>query len=95
MIKAVIFDLGNVLVDFDYSIAAKRIKHFSSINIKDIPKLLISSKITKVFEEGKISPGDFFLHIKSLLKLDISYEAFVPIWNEVFFLTVKIELFSA
>ena len=89
MIKAVVFDLGNVLVDFDYSMAAKRIKHFSSINIKDIPKLIISSEITKNFEEGKISPGDFFLYIKSLLRLNISYEAFVPIWNEVFFLSAK------
>lgn len=89
MIKAIVFDLGNVLVDFDYSIAAKRIAHFCNLSIKDIPKILLNSQITRVFEEGKIQPEDFFLRVKDLLGLDISYEAFVPIWNEVFFLSAK------
>lgn len=89
MIKAVIFDLGNVLVDFDYSIAAKRIAHFCPLGPKDISKMLLSSNITSIFEEGKIMPEEFFSQIKCMLSLDISYGAFVPIWNEVFFLSAK------
>ncbi|MFA5437044.1 MAG: HAD family phosphatase [Candidatus Omnitrophota bacterium] len=89
MIKVILFDLGNVLVDFDYNIAAKRIAHFSGANLRDIPKLLLGSSITGLFEEGRIPPEEFFLRVKELLKLRISYERFVPIWNEVFFLSGK------
>ncbi len=89
MIKVILFDLGNVLIDFDYNIAAKRIAHFSGESPKNIPKLLLGSSITGLFEEGKIPPEEFFLRVKELLKLNISYERFVPIWNEVFFLSGK------
>ncbi|MBN2831097.1 MAG: hypothetical protein JXL82_02305, partial [Candidatus Omnitrophica bacterium] len=88
-IKAIVFDLGNVLVDFDYSIAAKRMAHFSGIDFKNIPRILLSSDITGLFEEGKILPEDFFLKIKDMLNLNISYERFISIWNEVFFLSAK------
>jgi putative hydrolase of the HAD superfamily len=88
-IKVILFDLGNVLVDFDYSIAARRMAHFSGVDYKDIPRLLLSSNVTSIFEEGKISPKDFFLRIKDMLNLNISYERFMPIWNEVFFLSAK------
>ncbi len=89
MIKAILFDLGNVLVDFDYSIAARRIAHFCGVSHKEIPSILLDSNITSLFEEGKILPEDFFLRLKDLLGLRVSYKVFVPIWNEVFFLSAK------
>jgi putative hydrolase of the HAD superfamily len=88
-IKAILFDLGNVLVDFDYSIAVRRVAHFSSVKHGDIAKLLSRSSLTAAFEEGKISPEDFFAQLKAMLGLNISYARFVPIWNEVFFLSAK------
>ena len=88
-IKAILFDLGNVLVDFDYNIAAKRIAHFCDKNPKDLIKLLLSSNIANLFEEGKITPEEFFAQVKDMLNLKISYSRFVPIWNEVFFLSAK------
>jgi len=88
-IKVILFDLGNVLVDFDYGIAARRMVHFIGVGHKDIPALILKSEITGIFEEGKISPREFFLKIKDSFNLNISYERFVPIWNEVFFLSAK------
>jgi len=88
-IKVILFDLGNVLIDFDYSIAVKRIAHFSKVPLEEIPGLLLSSNLTRVFEEGKITPEEFFLQLKEMLGLGISYERFVGIWNEVFFLSAK------
>jgi putative hydrolase of the HAD superfamily len=86
-IKVIVFDLGNVLVDVDYTNALERISGFSRKKPREIVSTLVGSDITGRFEEGNISPEDFFLEIKSLLGLEISYEAFVPIWNEVFFLS--------
>ena len=89
MIEAVVFDLGNVLVDFDHTIAAKRISRFCDKSPQEIFDLFFDSCVTRLFEEGKISSGDFFLKVKEALNLRLSYEAFVPIWNEIFFLTDK------
>lgn len=86
-IKAVIFDLGNVVINFDHSIAARRISCFTDKNPQEIYNLFFNSPVTQAFEEGKIAPLDFFLAVKEMLALEISYEAFLPIWNEIFFLT--------
>lgn len=86
-IKAVIFDLGNVLINFDHTIAAKRIAKFCDRSPKEIFALFFDSELTGLFEEGKVSPQDFFLKVKETLNLKLDYEGFLPIWNEIFFLT--------
>jgi putative hydrolase of the HAD superfamily len=89
LIKAVVFDLGNVLIDFDHTIAAKRISKFCDKTPEQIFDLFFDSEITAQFEEGKISPHDFYLKVKDMLNMRLSYDSFVPIWNEIFFLSAK------
>lgn len=88
-ITTLIFDLGNCLVDFDHKIAANRIKEFTDKSVQEIFNLFFDSGITGVFEEGKITPLDFFLEVKALLNAKITYEEFLPIWNEIFILSQK------
>jgi len=88
-VKAIIFDLGNVLIDFDHTIAAKKISQFTDKSPEEIFNLFFDSELTGLFEEGKISPQDFFLKIKEMLNLKLDYAAFVPIYNEIFFLSEK------
>jgi len=88
-IKAVIFDLGNVLVDFDHRVAAKRIAAFTDKNPQEIFDLFFDSQLTELFEEGRMPPEDFFLKVKEILNARLKYEEFLPIWNEIFFLNDK------
>jgi putative hydrolase of the HAD superfamily len=88
-LKAVVFDLGNVLLDFDHTIAAKRISPFCAKGPEEIFDLFFDSPITGLFEEGKIKPADFFRQVKEMLGLRIAYEEFLPIWNEIFFFSDK------
>ena len=88
-IKVIIFDLGNVLVDFNHMHAAERISRFCVKNPKEIFELFFDSKVTKDFEEGKVSPQEFFLKVKEMLDLNLPYESFVHIWNDIFFLSGK------
>jgi len=88
-IKVILFDLGNVLIDLDYDIAAKRLAYFCEKSPKEILALLSRSDKASLFEGGKISPNDFFSHLKDTLGLKISYARFIPIWNEIFFLSAK------
>ena len=80
----ILFDLGNVLMDFDHHIAVRKIKPFCGLDEKDIYNLFFDSTITDRFEKGLISSFDFFQEAKRLLNAKISYEEFVPIWNEIF-----------
>jgi glucose-1-phosphatase len=89
MIKGIIFDLGNVLLDFDHRIAASRIQKCSDKSEKEIYELFFDSGITELFEEGKITPLDFFHMVKESLGLRMEFDEFVPVWNEIFFFTEK------
>ena len=86
-IRGIIFDLGNVLINFDHFFAARKVAALTSLTPQDIYGLFFNSKITKKFEEGKILPKKFFIEVKKKLKLKINYQEFLPIWNEIFFLT--------
>jgi putative hydrolase of the HAD superfamily len=88
-IKAVIFDLGNVLIDFNHGIAAKRISEFSDKSVGEIYNLFFDSGLTALFESGRITPAEFFLRIRELLHLKLDYEKFLPVWNEIFFLSER------
>lgn len=88
-IKAVIFDLGNVLVDFDHMIAARRISAFTDKTPEQIYKLFFDSASTGLFEEGKITPAEFFSEVKAMLNLKLDFDKFLPIWNEIFFLSPR------
>ncbi|MDD5255423.1 MAG: HAD family phosphatase [Candidatus Omnitrophica bacterium] len=88
-IKAVIFDLGRVLIDFDHRIAARRIARFCSLSEEEIYALFFDSPVTGLFEEGKISPRDFFLEVKKILSAGMDYGEFVAAWNSIFFISEK------
>lgn len=88
-IKVVIFDLGNVLIDFDHLIAARKISKFTDKAAQEIFDLFFDSELTSFFEEGRILPVEFFLKVKEKLNLKLDYEEFVPIWDEIFFFSEK------
>ncbi|MDO8489131.1 MAG: hypothetical protein Q7S42_03360, partial [Candidatus Omnitrophota bacterium] len=88
-IKVILFDLGRVLVDFDHKRAAERISYFCAKSPEEIYRLFFESEATIAFEAGKISPENFYLRVKEMLDLKLSYESFVPIWNDIFYLSPK------
>jgi HAD superfamily hydrolase (TIGR01509 family) len=88
-VNTIIFDLGRVLIDFDHRIAAKKIARFADKDEDGIISLFFDSDITMSFEEGRLSPHQFFLKVKEVLNLKLDYEDFVPIWQEIFFFSEK------
>jgi len=85
---AIFCDLGNVLINFDHRIAVKKILRLTPKDEQDIYQLFFDSGITKDYEEGKISSIEFFKKVKDSLELDINYNKFLPIWNDIFFETL-------
>lgn len=81
----VLCDLGNVLISFDHRIAVKKILRLTQKNEQDIYQLFFDSGLTKDYEEGKVSSMEFFKRVRDSLGLNMDYNEFLPIWNDIFF----------
>jgi len=88
-IKDLLFDLGNVLIDFNHYLGVNKIAAYSRLENKEIYDLFFDSHITERFEEGKLSSKKFHLEVNKLLNINLEYENFVNIWNDIFFLTKR------
>ncbi len=86
-IHAIIFDLGKVLIDFDHLIAARKIALLTGTAPRDIYKLFFDSSLIQSFEKGTISPEAFFVGVQQRIDLDIPFEQFAAIWNNIFYIT--------
>jgi len=87
--KVILFDLGKVLIDFDHQRSAQRISAFCTKTPRQIYNLFFESSVTIDFEAGKITAEKFYQAVKDILDLKLSYESFIPIWNDIFFLSPK------
>lgn len=56
----VVFDLGKVLVDFDYSLASRRILRRSRLTDAEMQRLLCTSPLLRQYETGVINTAQFY-----------------------------------
>jgi glucose-1-phosphatase len=83
--QLIIFDLGNVLVDFDFKKVVTRLKEHSPHDEKEIKTYFSQTALWDRFERGQVSPEDFFAALKKDLQLDtLEFQAFIPAWNDIF-----------
>ena len=82
--SVIIFDLGNTLIRFDHNISALKLAGLSPLGHKKIYDTFFDSGMTRAFEKGRLSPRGFHKEVSRNLGLDISFEKFVPIWNDIF-----------
>ncbi len=81
-----VFDLGRVLIGFDPNLLIDRLLPYTNWTKEDIYWFFATSDLVDTFEKGKISTCDFFSQLKRILSLqDISYDEFLPMWNDIFF----------
>jgi HAD superfamily hydrolase (TIGR01509 family) len=85
--SAVVFDLGKVLLDFDYGIAAAKIARRGKLTAPQTLKVLIESPLLYRFETGLMSNEQFADEVCAACgfsgTLDEFYEAFADIFCEI------------
>ena len=82
--QAVIFDLGNVLIPFDFSRFYGSLEGLSGHPIAEICKRIAALGVVEPFETGLIEPSEFVRQLSGALGVDIGYADFCRIWNSVF-----------
>jgi glucose-1-phosphatase len=84
MVKAIIFDLGRVLVPFDFTRGYDRMAALCPYTAQEIPERLRQTDLVAKFESGQIAPEDFVARMSEILELQSNYSQFCEIWSSVF-----------
>ena len=82
--KAVVFDLGKVLVDFDYSIAGRRIAARGKMSAAEVQKFIDHSPPLFRFETGQMSQQEFFAEVQSATGFDGTLDEFTEFFADIF-----------
>ena len=81
--SVIVFDLGKVLVDFDYGIAIRRFAERSEAGMEQIQRL-VDSPIQVEFESGKITTNEFFAAVRDGAGFRGDRAEFVSIFADIF-----------
>ena len=93
--KVVVFDLGKVLVDFDYSIAARRIAAHSDLPPAQIRTLIEQSPLIIDYESGRLKRSEFFERICQATGYRGTMDEFSGFFADIFTpITPMIELYA-
>jgi FMN phosphatase YigB (HAD superfamily) len=89
-IEVIFYDLGNVILPFNHYQIAEKLSQFSQrIEFRDPAKIFsylfdFEKGAVNGYEVGKVSSLEFFQSLKGFLQLSLSFEEFIPIWNDIF-----------
>lgn len=80
-IRAIIFDIGRVLIRVDLSRAMAGLSRSIPLSPEELWKALQNDPHWMGWQEGRISPRDWHLHITKRLGGTLSFEEFSEAWN--------------
>lgn len=83
-IKTIIFDMGNVLLNYDAKKAAERFSKACKVPVMKIWVHFFTSQIEKAYTRGEISSEQFYHYSKEALRAPIGFETFKFYWNDIF-----------
>lgn len=82
--EVVVFDLGRVLLDFDYGLAAARIASRSKTSSECVRLLIDQSELLLRFEIGSLDAQQFFQEIRQATGFAGEMQDFEPLFVDIF-----------
>ena len=82
--EVAVFDLGKVLVDFDYGIAIKKIAARCPNGRCDLDRLLHESTLLSRYETGQLSTSAFYLEARAASGFAGNEEEFGELFGDIF-----------
>jgi len=83
-IKAVVFDLGKVLVDFDYGIAGRKLAARATMAATELGQFLISVPLILRYETGLITSEEFFHEVRKATGYLGDLDEFASLFADIF-----------
>jgi FMN phosphatase YigB (HAD superfamily) len=82
--QVVVFDLGKVLVGFDYRIAHRRIAARSRVTMEEVRRFVEESSLLLRFETGAMTARDFYREAVAATGFVGSYNEFALAFGDIF-----------
>ncbi|HET9217485.1 MAG TPA: HAD family phosphatase [Terriglobia bacterium] len=84
MIEALLFDLGKVLIDFNFELGMNRFLARTPLPAEEFKAILQEQNWVRKYEHGHISSAEYHRYLRNHGKLDMSIEEFHEAWSAVF-----------
>jgi FMN phosphatase YigB (HAD superfamily) len=96
-IQAILFDLGKVLVDFNFDTGIQALHSACSISRTQLEDVLWDENCIRRYERGEISTSEFYSYLCETANLKMDLAGFCQTWSSVFLpdLIVSEDLLSA
>jgi len=82
--RVVVFDLGKVLVDFDYGLAAQRIAACALMSAAEVQRVIDHCPLLFRFERGEMTNQEFYHEVCATTGFTGSYEEFASFFADIF-----------
>ncbi len=82
--RAILFDMGRVLVDFDMSGCEATLQSRSQVDMDQLMRIVWDSGVARAYERGETTAAEFYGHVKTHASLDMTFAQFMKCWTEVF-----------
>ena len=83
-IKAILFDLGNVLVFFDARRSSKAFSEAVGVPEDKIWETFFISELERSYTRGEISSEEFYQKVNKHFPKKIDFATFARLWNDIF-----------
>ena len=84
-IKAIIFDMGNVLISFDARKSSRAFSKILGVSEQELWEAFFVSDIEKSYTRGEISSEEFFKSVRARFPgRTIDFATFSRLWNDIF-----------
>jgi len=84
MTRAILLDLGKVIVHFDFSIGYRAFEERRGLPATEIRERIRATGLVPRFETGLIEPRAFVRQLCEAIGLEIGYDDFCDIWSSIF-----------
>ncbi len=84
MIKAILLDLGGVIVELDFARAYRATAELTGLDVEEVPERIRRAGLAEPYEHGRISSEEFYRRLSAALGLRVSYKRFCEIWGDMF-----------
>jgi len=84
VLKAIIFDLGNVIIPFDFQRAYARLEPLCGFPMQEIRSRLRATGVVQRFETGQVDEHAFVAEFSRALELHLSHAEFCDLWSSIF-----------
>ena len=83
-ITALLFDLGGVIIDIDFTRALQSWSNHSRLSIDEIERRFKMDEAFQRHERGEIECREYFTHLRLILELEASDDEISQGWNAIF-----------